>query len=37
MKIKIKKYLQDIITSIESINSFINGDYNFIHYQNNKL
>lgn len=37
MKIEIKKNLYDIKISIESISDFINNNYNFIHYTQNKL
>ncbi len=37
MKRKIKKYLFDIKTSIESINDYLGENRNFLEYQNNKL
>lgn len=37
MKREVKKYLYDIRTSIESINSYLGENRNFFEYQNNKL
>ena len=37
MKREVKKYLFDIKTSIESINSYLGETRNFFEYQNNKL
>jgi len=37
MKREIKKYLYDILTSIDSINEYLGGKRNFFEYQNNKL
>lgn len=37
MKREVKKYLYDIRTSIESIDSYLGESRNFFEYQNNKL
>ncbi len=37
MKREVKKFLYDIKTSIESINSYLGESRNFFEYQNNKL
>jgi len=37
MKREVKKYLYDIKTSIESINSYLGESRDFFEYQNNKL
>jgi uncharacterized protein with HEPN domain len=37
MKREVKKYLYDIRTSIESINSYLGENRNFFEYQSNKL
>jgi len=37
MKREVKKYLFDIKTSIDSINSYLGESRNFFEYQNNKL
>lgn len=37
MKREVKKYLFDIKTSIDSINSYLGENRNFFEYQNNKL
>jgi uncharacterized protein with HEPN domain len=37
MKREVKKYLYDIRTSIESINSYLGENRNYFEYQNNKL
>ncbi|HAQ18999.1 MAG TPA: hypothetical protein DCR40_07165 [Prolixibacteraceae bacterium] len=37
MKREVKKYLYDIRTSIDSINSYLGENRNFFEYQNNKL
>lgn len=37
MQLEMKKYLYDILTSINSINEFVGTEKDFYHYQNNKL
>ncbi len=37
MKRKIKKYLFDVKTSLDSINDYLGEERNFFDYQNNKL
>ena len=37
MRIEIKKYLYDILTSINSIEEYLKGKRNFFEYKNNKL
>ena len=37
MKREIKKYLYDILTSIDAVNEYLGEKRNFFEYQNNKL